>query len=463
MNTPVPVRAWVALGSNLGDRRANLEGAVEALRAADEVEVLGVSPWIETRAEGGPPGQPDFLNGCLELATTLEPRTLLWLLQRVETQFGRERAREVRNGPRPLDLDLLLYGERGELRLASAELELPHPRMEERRFVLEPLAALAPELILPRSGQRVRERLAALVARTPGGAAQLLRCPAPAAAAAWCAEKRAAGETLGFVPTMGALHEGHLTLVRRALAENTHACVSVFVNPLQFNDPRDYERYPRDLEADARLLQGAGASMLFTGTLADFFPESPGGLPAARRDPGPAALGLEGEFRPGHFAGVATICARLFELVRPTRAYFGEKDFQQCLVVTDLARALGYPEIVPCATSRDPDGLARSSRNQLLSPAERTRALGLSRALFAARGAWRAGERRAEALEAVLRAELGRAGLAVEYAVVRDPERFATPVQGPLPRARALIAARAGAVRLIDNLDLASLDAEAGR
>lgn len=162
-----PVEVWVALGSNLGERQANLEGAVEALRSADEVEVLRVSPWFETRAEGGPPGQPDYLNGCLAARTTLAPEDLLWLLQRIETQFGRERAHEVPNGPRPLDLDLLLYG---ELELALPDLVVPHPRLEQRLFVLEPLCALAPELELPRSRMRVRERVAELRRAREGGA-----------------------------------------------------------------------------------------------------------------------------------------------------------------------------------------------------------------------------------------------------------------------------------------------------
>ncbi|MSR62290.1 MAG: pantoate--beta-alanine ligase [Planctomycetes bacterium] len=284
-----------------------------------------------------------------------------------------------------------------------------------------------------------------------------MSCNDPAAAERWCALVRARGETLGFVPTMGALHEGHLTLVRRALRENRHACVSVFVNPLQFDDARDFERYPRDLAADARLLAAAGASMLFTGELRQFFPAAQGGAVPCR-DPGPDAQGLEGEFRPGHFAGVATIVARLFELVRPTRAYFGAKDYQQCRVVLHLARELGFPQVVVCPTSRDPDGLARSSRNQLLSPAERQRALALSRGLFAAHDAWRAGERDAARLEAVLAAELAREAVQVEYAEVRDPERFALRPSGALPRARALIAARVGRVRLIDNLDLAAED-----
>jgi pantoate--beta-alanine ligase len=286
----------------------------------------------------------------------------------------------------------------------------------------------------------------------------LVRCPDPAAAAHWCAEARARGAALGFVPTMGALHEGHLSLVARARAENELVCVSVFVNPLQFDDPRDFERYPRDLEADARLLAGGGAAMVFSGTLAQFFPEVPPGAEVPLRTPGPAARGLEGAFRAGHFSGVATICARLFELVRPARAYFGAKDFQQCQVVSELARELGFPRIVICPTSRDPDGLARSSRNQLLSPAERGEALWISRALFAARAAWRAGERDAAALEARLARELARGQVSSEYAVVRDPLALAEKAVGPLTRARALIAARVGRVRLIDNLDLAGED-----
>ncbi|MEQ1894350.1 MAG: pantoate--beta-alanine ligase, partial [Planctomycetota bacterium] len=269
---------------------------------------------------------------------------------------------------------------------------------------------------------------------------------------------RARGATLGFVPTMGALHEGHLSLVTRARAENELVCVSVFVNPLQFDDPHDFERYPRDLEADAHLLARGGAAMVFGGTLAQFFSELPPGAEVPRRTPGPSARGLEGAFRPGHFAGVATICARLFELLRPTRAYFGAKDFQQCLVVGELARELGFPRIVVCPTSRDPDGLARSSRNQLLAPEERSEALWLSRALFAARAAWRAGEREGAALEALLARELARGRLTPEYAVVRDPRALAEVPAGPLVQARALIAARVGRVRLIDNLDLAGED-----
>ena len=290
----------------------------------------------------------------------------------------------------------------------------------------------------------------------------------PACAEEWAREHAARGATLGFVPTMGALHEGHLQLVRRAAAANDAACVSVFVNPLQFDRASDLASYPRDFAGDVRLLEGVGCGMVFTGELGDFFPEAvddAGRVDDARiasEPPGPAAQGLEGAHRPGHFEGVATICRRLFELVRPTRAYFGEKDFQQTLVVRDLAARLGFPEIVVCPTSREQEGLARSSRNLRLGAADRDRALALSRALFRARELWRNGERGRDALEGAMRSELGQVEL--EYAEVRDPEAFGGRPQR-LERAQALVAARVGDVRLIDTLRLdeasAPVEAEA--
>jgi pantoate--beta-alanine ligase len=277
----------------------------------------------------------------------------------------------------------------------------------------------------------------------------------PARAREWCAGRTG----LGFVPTMGALHEGHLELVRRAVRENDAACASVFVNPLQFGEAQDFERYPRDFARDARLLDSVGCAMVFTGTLAGFFPgelDARGSLPANRLvDPGPPAQGLEGEHRPGHFAGVATIVARLFDVVKPARAYFGAKDFQQTLVVKDLVRRIGGPEIIVCPTSREDSGLARSSRNERLNPAERAHASAIVRALRSARDAWRHGVREAAALRTQMRANLHRGGIVIEYAEVRDPDAWtAHEPAGRLHRAVALVAARVGPVRLIDNMRL---------
>jgi pantoate--beta-alanine ligase len=283
----------------------------------------------------------------------------------------------------------------------------------------------------------------------------ILQLPDPESARRWCAEQRAAGRTLGFVPTMGALHPGHEALVQRAKTENDRCCASIFVNPLQFNDPKDLESYPRDFDKDARQLEQAGCDMVFTGTLAQFFPELEQGQQIRTRDPGPGAAGVEGTGRPGHFGGVATIVQRLFEVVRPTRAYFGEKDFQQTLVVKDLAVAMGYPEIVVCPTVREASGLAWSSRNFLLSDSERARAACLSRGLFAARAAWHAGERDPGRLRKMLLQEPQANRVELEYAEVRDPEAWSPdPPSGPMSRAQALVAARVGKVRLIDTLRL---------
>ena len=289
----------------------------------------------------------------------------------------------------------------------------------------------------------------------------ILRLDSPAAAGDWCAEQREEGASIGFVPTMGALHDGHLELVRRAVAENDRACVSVFVNPLQIDDPGDLAGYPRDWEGDGELLQGVGCHMVFTGTLEGFFPgrlDATGALPAEEHaDPGPAATGLEGQYRQGHFGGVATIVRRLFEVVRPTRAYFGEKDFQQCLVVEHVARQLtGGPEVITCPTAREESGLARSSRNERLTAEERRKAVVLHRALGAARRAWSEGARDAALLSRVMHEVLsGEPELTVEYAEVRDPACWsAGPPDGELQKAQALVAARLGAVRLIDNLRL---------
>lgn len=289
----------------------------------------------------------------------------------------------------------------------------------------------------------------------------LLCLNSPAEAREWCAGERRAGRSLGFVATMGAMHRAHVALVEQAARENDSVVVSVFVNPLQFNDPRDLENYPRDWEGDCQQVEQAGGSLLFTGTLATFFPaefDAEGGLkPGYLLDPGVGAMGLEGEFRPGHFAGVATIVDRLFQTTMPSRAYFGLKDYQQCLVVQDLARARGNPEVVLCPIVREQDGLALSSRNQRLTPAWREAAPAISQALLALREQWRAGERRVNKLESTLAASLSVSPLEVEYAAVRDPEQWsAGPLKGSLEQAVALVAARAGDVRLIDNLLLDS-------
>lgn len=283
----------------------------------------------------------------------------------------------------------------------------------------------------------------------------MLHLDSPAEAAHWCSAQRERGRTIGFVPTMGALHNGHLSLITRACGENTACCASIFINPLQFEDTEDYDAYPRDTESDLALLEAHGCNMVFMGSLHQFFPEISDINEIKTLPAGPYGSGLEEQFRPGHLDGVRTIVERLFGTVGASRVYFGEKDFQQTLVVSDLAREMGYPEVVVCPTVREDSGLALSSRNVRLSADEKTRAQRIYPALLAARDAWSSGERDPGRLSAIMMECLNHDGLVVEYAEVRDPGRWISQPQAtPLEHGQALIAVRVGSVRLIDNLRL---------
>ncbi|QDV08573.1 Pantothenate synthetase [Planctomycetes bacterium Poly30] len=446
--------AAIALGANLGEPERTFKRALSLLERDHDVTLLRRSHWKTTDPVGAR-GQDPYTNGAILVETTLGPTPLLEALRQVETHLGRDRSIEERWGPRTLDLDLLYMedADGASIEIRNHDLVLPHPRMEERAFVLEPLADIAPDHVLPRSGVTVAAQLQRLQA---GGG--LIRLTSVEEARTWCRAARSDDGTLGFIPTMGALHEGHLDLVRRAAAENDRVAVSIFVNPLQFNDPADLERYPRDFEGDAKKLAGVGCSMVFTGTLPEFFPDeldSAGALrPEHLLDPGPAALGLEGAFRPGHFEGVATIVDRLFDVVDPTRAYFGAKDFQQCLVVEALAAHRGgRPQIVRCDIVRSAAGLALSSRNMLLSEDAKAEALAISRGLKEVRAAWRGGLRDASTLTEMLIHALDAPGVDLEYAEIRNPSNWtADAPPGLIEEAVALVAAKVGGVRLIDNM-----------
>jgi len=262
---------------------------------------------------------------------------------------------------------------------------------------------------------------------------------------------RAAGETLGFVPTMGALHAGHLSLVRIAREHADRVVASVFVNPAQFGPGEDFNLYPRQPEKDAAMLEEAGCDLLFLPGVETIYP--PGN--ATFVEPAGAAEGLEGAFRPGHFRGVATVVCALFNLVRADVAVFGEKDAQQLAVVRQMVRDLHLPvEIVPGPTIREADGLAMSSRNAYLSAEERQAATVLHRALRAAGELIAAGERRADAVRQRMRDVLNTEPLArVEYAEVVDADSF-RPVEVLKGRLVLPLTVRIGGTRLIDNTRL---------
>lgn len=264
------------------------------------------------------------------------------------------------------------------------------------------------------------------------------------------AAARKSGRAVGLVPTMGALHEGHDALISRALGRGGFVAVSIFVNPTQFGRGEDLERYPRDEAADLARCESLGVDAVWVPFVEQVYPP---GVDLASPDPGAVGETFEGVSRPGHFRGVLMMVHRLLSLVGPTSAYFGEKDAQQLFLVRKMVTQEGLPaEIVAVATVREPDGLARSSRNRNLTPEEREQApslfLGLSEAAVAAR----AGERDAAVLIAAIAREVGAAGLArLDYAAVVDEATF-TPVSTLERAARAIVATRFSGARLIDNL-----------
>ncbi|MEZ4412509.1 MAG: pantoate--beta-alanine ligase [Gemmatimonadales bacterium] len=265
---------------------------------------------------------------------------------------------------------------------------------------------------------------------------------------AWITAQRAGGSRIGFVPTMGYLHEGHLALVDAARAVSDVVVMSIFVNPLQFGPSEDLSRYPRDLPRDRQLAASRGVDALFLPDVSVMYP--PGSV--TRVVPGPGADRWEGEVRPGHFTGVLTVVAKLFHLVTPDVAVFGQKDAQQAALIRQMVRDLDWPvALVVAPTTREPDGLALSSRNTYLSAEDRRQAVGLSAALRAAHEAWRGGETAGHRLVAVARQVLEvYPGVSPEYISTVEPEALA-PVETVGAGCLMLIAARVGSTRLIDN------------
>ncbi|MFK7742373.1 MAG: pantoate--beta-alanine ligase [Planctomycetota bacterium] len=435
-------RVHIALGSNVGDREQHLLTALARLEATPGVRVVKHSSWLDNPFFGEGPEQGSFLNGVAELVTSLDPGALLAVLRAIEVEAGR-RFPHAQNHPRELDLDILFVGER---RIDSRELTVPHPRWHERSFVIEPLRELGVDVdAMPRAAAtEVLHEIDELQERT----------------ADWLA-----GDCIvGLVPTMGSLHEGHASLIRRARAECDRVLVTVFVNPLQFGPDEDFDAYPRNLDADREISREAGADALFAPRTAAMYDEFFCSNVAVGRE----AEGMEGAVRPGHFAGVATVVARLFAMTRPHRAYFGEKDAQQVAVVRRMVRDLGFPlAIVPCPIAREADGLARSSRNVYLSAEDRRASTVLYRAMSSAKEQFQRGVHDRDALLARVRAVLAtEPRCAVDYVELRREGDLAELPPGDVDGGRLIVAGLfAGSepsVRLLDNLSLSAGDAVAG-
>jgi len=257
--------------------------------------------------------------------------------------------------------------------------------------------------------------------------------------------------SIGFVPTMGYLHEGHLFLVRRAKKENAHAIVSIFVNPAQFGPSEDLARYPRDIPRDLELLKSVNADIIFTPSAEEMYPKDYCTWVEVEKISGL----LEGASRPGHFRGVATVVTRLFNIVQPTRAYFGQKDAQQVVVIKKMAQDLKMNlEIVPCPTVREPDGLAMSSRNFYLNPAERKAATVLWKSLQQAQALREKGERESEVIRKAMLEILNREPLAkIDYISLADASNLEEMEKIDRPCTISL-AVHIGKTRLIDNITL---------
>jgi pantoate--beta-alanine ligase len=266
---------------------------------------------------------------------------------------------------------------------------------------------------------------------------------------AWSRAERSRGRRIGFVPTMGALHDGHLRLVERAHELADVVVLSIFVNPLQFGPTEDFARYPRDLDRDRDLAQAHDVTCLFVPDGRAMYPAEP----SVRLDPGPMAASLEGAARPTHFAGVLTVVAKLCHMVEPDVAVFGRKDFQQAMLVRRMVADLDFPLAVEvAATVRGLDGLALSSRNAYLSLDQRRSALALSRALREVEKAWRSGQADPAALHNKGMEVLSAPGVEPEYLALVDEEL--KPVDRVTQKTIAVVAARVGPTRLIDNVVL---------
>ena len=266
----------------------------------------------------------------------------------------------------------------------------------------------------------------------------------------WSESHRNAGRTVGCVPTMGYLHEGHVSLIREAARRADAVVMTLFVNPTQFAPHEDLDRYPRDFEGDCAKAKEAGAHAVFYPSASEMYPEGYQTYVTVEQ----VTRDMEGASRPTHFRGVSTVVNKLFNATRPHLAVFGEKDFQQLAVIRTMVRDLNMGVlIIGMPTVREEDGLAMSSRNVYLSPDERKRALSISRAIFAARDAVSAGETDAALVLDAAKKEMEMAGMDLDYVELRDEETLA-PIEKVTKKARVLVAARVGNVRLIDNIGL---------
>lgn len=419
------VTCYLGLGSNLGDRQQNIKLALKHIRALRNTKLVRISGIYETDPYNCPPESPRFLNLTAKIKTNLSALSLLNELKGLESDLGRKDKRK--NSRRPIDLDILFYGNK---KINSSRLRIPHPRLKERGFVLKPLKEIAPSLIKSLAKEaKVISNIEAM--------------------RKYAAKVKSSGKTIGFVPTMGYLHPGHLSLVRQAKKDCDICLVSIFVNPIQFGPQEDYKKYPRDLEVDSILVKSAGGNCIFHPQAEDMY----GWGYSTYVNVEKITDYLCGASRPGHFKGVTTVVAKLFNLIRPDIAYFGQKDFQQALVIKKMAEDLNMPlkiKIMPII--RESDGLAMSSRNVYLNVQERLEALVLGQSLQKAKEMILGGERRSEKISAEIKKEIiQKKSARIDYIAVADTDTL-EPLKYIKKKALIALAVYFGKTRLIDNI-----------
>ena len=419
------ITCYLGLGSNLGDRRQNIKLALKRIRALRNTKLVRISGIYETDPYNCPPGSPRFLNLTAKIKTNLSALSLLNELKGLESDLGRKDKRKY--SARPLDLDILFYGNK---KINSPRLKIPHLRLKERNFVLKPLKEIAPALI--KSLAKETEVISGFEAMGK-----------------FIAKVKSSGKTIGFVPTMGSLHQGHLSLIRQAKNDCATCVLSVFVNPIQFGPREDYKKYPRDLEVDRILAKSAGCDYIFYPQAKDMY----GWGYSTYVNVEKLTDYLCGASRPGHFKGVATVVAKLFNIIQPDIAYFGQKDYQQALVIKKMAEDLNMPlkiKIMPIV--RESDGLALSSRNVYLNAQERSDALVLYRSLQKAEEMILGGEKNSEKISAEIKKEIiQKKSARIDYIAVADIETF-EPLERIKKKALIALAVYFGKTRLIDNI-----------
>lgn len=402
--------------------------ALNCLRGTGGIKIERLSSLSETEPQDCPAGSPRFINGVVKIKTVFNPRQLLERLGTIEKRLGRVRARGT-PCRRPIDLDILFYGDR---KIDAPGLKIPHPRLAERDFVLKPLKEIAP-------------------GRIKSLAKKMKIISSIAQMRSFKLKESKKHKTIGFVPTMGCLHQGHLSLIRQA-KKDCHTCiVSIFVNPIQFGPKEDYSKYPRDLERDSILAKSAGCDCIFYPQVKNMYPERY--LTYVNVEE--ITDGLCGAQRPGHFKGVATVLTKLFNIVQPDIAYFGQKDYQQALVIQKMVKDLNMPlriKVMPIV--RESDGLSMSSRNAYLNAQERLEAAVIYRALQKAKSEILSGERDSRKIIREIKKEIMQGkerNPRIEYIAVVDA-RTLEPLEEIEGKSLLALAVWMGKTRLIDNI-----------